>query len=72
MTTRRRIESVDVVRGLIIMLMALDHVRDFFGDLAADPTALATTTPGLFFTRWITHSCAPAFFLLAGTGACPH
>jgi uncharacterized membrane protein len=72
MTTRRRIASVDVVRGLIIMLMALDHVRDFFGDLAADPTALATTTPGLFFTRWITHFCAPAFFLLAGTGACPH
>ncbi len=69
MTTRRRIESVDVVRGLIITLMALDHVRDFFGDLAADPTALATTTPGLFFTRWITHFCAPAFFLLTGTGA---
>ncbi|MEP6830676.1 MAG: heparan-alpha-glucosaminide N-acetyltransferase domain-containing protein [Rhizomicrobium sp.] len=69
MTTRRRIESVDVVRGLIITLMALDHVRDFFGDLAADPTALASTTPGLFFTRWITHFCAPAFFLLTGTGA---
>jgi uncharacterized membrane protein len=64
-----RIESVDLVRGLIIIVMALDHVRDFFGDLAADPTALSTTTAALFFTRWITHFCAPAFFLLTGTGA---
>ena len=70
MTSRPRIESVDVVRGVAIILMALDHSRDFFGDLAADPTALATTTPALFFTRWITHFCAPAFFLLTGTGAC--
>jgi uncharacterized membrane protein len=66
---RRRLESVDVVRGLIIILMALDHTRDFFGDLAADPTNLAATTAPLFFTRWITHFCAPAFFLLTGTGA---
>lgn len=70
MTSRARIESVDVVRGIVIILMALDHTRDFFGDLAADPTTLATTTPALFFTRWITHFCAPAFFLLTGTGAC--
>jgi uncharacterized membrane protein len=70
MTSRPRIESVDVVRGIAIILMALDHTRDFFGDIAADPTALATTTPALFFTRWITHFCAPAFFLLTGTGAC--
>lgn len=69
MAIRARIESVDVVRGIVIGLMALDHTRDFFGDLAADPTALATTTPALFFTRWITHFCAPAFFLLTGTGA---
>lgn len=64
-----RIESVDLVRGLIIIVMALDHVRDFFGDLAADPTALATTTAGLFFTRWITHFCAPVFAFTAGLGA---
>ena len=66
---RRRLDSVDVVRGVIIILMALDHSRDFFGDLAADPTNLATTTAPLFFTRWITHFCAPAFFLLTGTSA---
>ena len=59
---RHRLESVDVVRGLIIILIALDHARDFFGDPAADPTNLATTTAPLFFTRWITHFCAPAFF----------
>ncbi|MBS0280926.1 MAG: DUF1624 domain-containing protein [Proteobacteria bacterium] len=70
MAGRARLESVDVVRGIVIVLMALDHTRDFFGDLAADPTALAATTPALFFTRWITHFCAPAFFLLTGTGAC--
>ncbi len=66
---RSRIESVDVVRGIIMILMALDHVRDFFGSLAVNPTDLATTTVPLFFTRWITHICAPVFFLLTGTGA---
>ena len=66
---RVRIESIDLVRGLIIVLMALDHVRDFFGDPGARPTDLATTTATLFFTRWITHLCAPVFFLLTGTGA---
>ena len=48
---RRRIESVDLVRGLVIIVMALDHTRDFFGDLAADPTALSTTNAALFFVR---------------------
>ena len=66
---RDRIESIDLVRGLIIILMALDHVRDFFGDPGARPTDLATATTALFFTRWITHICAPVFFLLTGTGA---
>jgi uncharacterized membrane protein len=64
-----RIESIDVVRGIIIVIMALDHVRDLFGDPTASPTNLATTTAALFFTRWITHICAPVFFLLTGTGA---
>lgn len=66
---RVRIESVDVVRGIIMILMALDHTRDFFGNAAASPTNLATTTAALFFTRWITHFCAPVFALLTGTGA---
>ena len=67
--TRVRIESVDVVRGIIMILMALDHTRDFFGVPGQNPTDMATTTPGLFLTRWITHICAPVFFLLTGTGA---
>jgi uncharacterized membrane protein len=66
---RFRIESVDLLRGIIIVIMALDHVHDFFGALDASPTNLATTTVPLFLTRWITHFCAPVFFLLTGTGA---
>ena len=66
---RVRIESVDVVRGVIMIVMALDHVRDFFGYPGVNPTDPATTTIPLFFTRWITHFCAPVFFLLTGTGA---
>lgn len=66
---RVRIESVDVVRGVIMILMALDHTRDYFGDAAANPTNLATASAALFMTRWITHLCAPVFFLLTGTGA---
>src|ERR1700730_12742144 len=68
-TKRVRIESIDVVRGVIMILMALDHVRDFFGNSGLNPTNPATTTISLFFTRWITHFCAPVFFLLTGTGA---
>lgn len=66
---RGRIESIDLLRGLIIIVMALDHVRDFFGDPGARPTDLTTATTALFLTRWITHICAPVFFLLTGTGA---
>src|SRR5688500_19238025 len=67
--SRRRIEYVDVVRGVIMIVMALDHTRDYFAPLASSPTNLATTTAPLFLTRWITHICAPVFFLLTGTGA---
>jgi uncharacterized membrane protein len=66
---RVRIESVDILRGVIMILMALDHVRDFFGHPGVSPTNLDQTTIPLFFTRWITHFCAPVFFLLVGTGA---
>ena len=66
---RARIESVDLLRGTVMVLMAIDHVRDFLGVPGASPTDLATTTVPLFFTRWITHFCAPVFFLLTGTGA---
>ena len=67
----RRIDSIDALRGLVMVIMALDHVRDFVhrGAMTGSPTDLATTTPVLFFTRWITHLCAPAFMLTAGLGA---
>jgi uncharacterized membrane protein len=65
---RQRIESIDFVRGAIMILMALDHTRDFFG-LPGNPMNLATASAALFFTRWVTHFCAPGFFFLMGTGA---
>ena len=61
-----RIPAIDCLRGLIMALMALDHTRDFVLGFSPDPTDLATTTPALFATRWITHLCAPGFLLLAG------
>jgi uncharacterized membrane protein len=67
---RTRVEAIDVVRGIVMILMALDHVRDFVGDMRISPTDLRTASAALFFTRWVTHICAPTFFLLAGTGAC--
>ena len=69
--TSYRIDSIDLLRGLVMIIMALDHTRDFFHQPAwtEDPLNLATTTPILYFTRWITHLCAPLFVFLAGTGA---
>jgi uncharacterized membrane protein len=64
-----RILSLDIFRGLIMVIMALDHTRDFFTNVPFEPETLTQTWPALFFTRWITHFCAPMFFLLAGTGA---
>lgn len=66
-----RIDSIDLLRGLVMIIMALDHTRDFFHKegMTGDPLNLATTTPILYFTRWITHLCAPIFVFLAGSGA---
>ena len=62
-TARTRVASIDLLRGLAMILMAIDHVRVYSGVPAGGPT------PGVFFTRWVTHFCAPAFIFLAGTSA---
>src|SRR5215218_3229415 len=67
--SRARLEAIDLVRGAIMILMALDHTRDFFGMPGPSPTNLAQASAPLFLTRWVTHFCAPVFFLLTGTGA---
>jgi len=67
----KRIASIDIMRGIVMIIMALDHVRDMMhiSSITQQPTDLATTTPVLFFTRWITHLCAPTFVFLSGTSA---
>ncbi|HWJ90738.1 MAG TPA: heparan-alpha-glucosaminide N-acetyltransferase domain-containing protein [Flavisolibacter sp.] len=67
----KRIASIDIVRGLVMIIMALDHTRDLIhvSSVTQSPTDLATTTVPLFFTRWITHLCAPTFVFLSGSSA---
>lgn len=66
---RRRIWSLDILRGLVIVLMALDHVRDMWSITPFIPEDLSQSNTAWFFTRWITHFCAPVFVFLAGTAA---
>ncbi|MNL81628.1 Acyltransferase family protein [compost metagenome] len=65
----KRQPSIDIVRGIVMIIMALNHVRDLMhvDSITQSPTDLTTTSPLLFFTRFITHLCAPTFVFLAGT-----
>ncbi|MBO2007814.1 DUF1624 domain-containing protein [Hymenobacter negativus] len=65
--TTPRVQAIDVVRGLIMVIMALDHIRDFWSPTTVRPEDVAHASAFLFFTRWITHFCAPTFAFLAGT-----
>src|ERR1041384_237561 len=68
---RPRLDSIDLVRGIVMVVMVIDHTRDFVHGpaLRYDPTDLARTSAAVFVTRWITHFCAPVFVFLAGVGA---
>lgn len=66
---RYRLESIDFLRGLVMVIMVLDHVRDFFTEVRFDPLDLSQTDSALFLTRWITHFCASIFILLSGISA---
>jgi len=66
---KQRINSIDVLRGAIMLVMALDHVRDYFSNSQIQPLDIPHTTLALFFTRWITHFCAPTFIFLSGVSA---
>src|SRR5581483_10019893 len=70
-TARLRLPSIDALRGLVMIIMALDHTREFFNASAQlfQPEDLSRTTVALFFTRWVTHICAPVFCFTAGLGA---
>jgi len=68
-TTIPRIQSVDILRGLVMIVMALDHVRDFVSSSSISPEDITQTYPALFWTRCITHFCSPAFIFLAGTSS---
>src|SRR3954465_12714523 len=66
---RPRLRSVDLLRGLVMVLMTLDHVRAYFSSVREEAVDFSPVSTGLFLTRWVTHLCGPVFVLLAGAGA---
>jgi uncharacterized membrane protein len=66
-TSQQRIISVDILRGIVMIIMALDHTRDYFSDYHFNPTDIHQASSAMFLTRWITHFCAPVFIFLSGT-----